>query len=169
MSQIFPGRYTAQHDGPLVVFLIGMRVNVLWKVAKWWPVAMAMAPMIQTLSRHPEKGFLGGRLLIEWRGVTMIQYWRSFEDLEHFARTPSDPHLGAWQRFNQAVGADGTVGIWHETFAVEAGHFESIYGNMPQMGLAAATAHAPISRGREAARERMRTAADVPAEELATA
>ncbi|MDZ4721914.1 MAG: DUF4188 domain-containing protein [Roseiflexaceae bacterium] len=166
MSQIFPGRYTAQHDGPLVVFLIGMRVNKLWAFSKWWPVAMAMGPMIEALYRHPEKGFLGGRTLIEWPGVTMIQYWRSFEDLEQFAKNPSDPHLGAWQRFNQAIGADGTVGIWHETFAVEAGKFESVYGNMPRTGLAAATGHGPITRGRNSARERMRTETSAPVEEF---
>lgn len=163
MAQIFPGRYTAQYDRQLVVFLIGMRVNKLWAVSKWWPVAMAMGPMIETLYRHPEKGFLGGRTLIEWPGVTMIQYWRSFADLEQFAKNPADPHLGAWKRFNQAVGADGTVGIWHETFAVEPGRFESIYGNMPRIGLAAATTHAPITRGRTSARERLDS--HTPAEE----
>ncbi|MEH2092747.1 MULTISPECIES: DUF4188 domain-containing protein [unclassified Nostoc] len=45
----------------------------------------------------------------------LIQYWRSFEDLERFARNLADAHLKAWQRFNQAIGADGSVGIWHET------------------------------------------------------
>jgi hypothetical protein len=30
MSAIFPGRYTAQIEGPFVVFLIRMRVNGLW-------------------------------------------------------------------------------------------------------------------------------------------
>jgi hypothetical protein len=158
MSQIYAGRYTAEFDRPLVVFLIGMRVNKLLAFAKWLPVAMAMTPMLQTLFTHPEKGFLGGRTLIEWPGVTMIQYWRSFEDLERFARQPSDPHLEAWRRFNRAVGSDGSVGIWHETFVVAAGQYESIYGNMPRIGLAAATGHGPVVAGRQAARERIHTA-----------
>ncbi|MEH2140213.1 monooxygenase family protein [Nostoc sp.] len=28
----------------------------------------------------------------------LIQYWRSFEDLERFARNSADAHLKAWQR-----------------------------------------------------------------------
>jgi hypothetical protein len=35
MSQLFPGRYTAEIDEPFVVFLIGMRVNRLFAVRKW--------------------------------------------------------------------------------------------------------------------------------------
>jgi len=50
-----------------------------------------------------------------WRGVALVQYWRSFEQLEQFARSPAATHLEAWKRFNRAVGADGSVGIWHET------------------------------------------------------
>lgn len=165
MTQIFAGRYMAEYDQPLVVFLIGMRINKLRAVAKWLPVAQAMGPMLETLYRHPEKGFLGGRSLFEWRGVTMIQYWRSFEQLEQFARNRADPHIGPWQRFNQAIGADGTVGIWHETFVVEAGRAESVYVNMPRVGLAAATTHGPVTRGRASARERLST--HTMAEELA--
>jgi hypothetical protein len=30
MSQVFPGRYTAQIDEPFVVFLIGVRINRLF-------------------------------------------------------------------------------------------------------------------------------------------
>jgi Domain of unknown function (DUF4188) len=156
MTMIYPGRYTAQIDGPFVIFLIGMRVNRPLALQKWVPVARAMGPMMETLYAHPEKGFLGGRTLIEWPGVTMIQYWRSFEDLERFARGAADPHLAAWRRFNQAVGSDGSVGIWHETYAVEAGCYESIYGNMPRIGLAVAGEHSPVVAGRQSARERIR-------------
>lgn len=156
MTQIYPGRYTAQIDGPFVVFMIGMRINKLLAFSKWMPIASAMQPMLETLYKHPEKGFLGGRSLLEWRGITMIQYWRSFEDLERFARNPSDPHLGAWKRFNQSVGPDGTVGIWHETYAVAEGCYEALYGNMPRMGLAEVAEHAPIAAGRQSARERIR-------------
>jgi hypothetical protein len=79
-------------------------------------------------------------------GIGLVQYWRSIEDLTHFARTPSDPHLQAWQKFNRAIGADGNVGIWHETYEIPAGNHESIYVNMPVFGLAAATNHVPMSR-----------------------
>lgn len=155
MSAVFPGRYTAQIDGPFVVFLIGMRINRLWAVHKWWPVSMAMNPMIQELMQHPEKGLLGFQQFFSWRTILIVQYWRSFEQLEAFARNPNDPHLPAWQRFNKAVGGDGTVGIYHETYLVQAGQYEAIYGNMPVFGLAAATQHDPIARKRETARRRL--------------
>ncbi|MBI1281696.1 MAG: DUF4188 domain-containing protein [Anaerolineaceae bacterium] len=155
MSQVIPGRFTAQIDEPFVVFLIGMRVNKLLAVQKWLPPAQAMGTMLRELYSHPEKGFLGGQSYMFWRGTLMVQYWRSFEDLEHFARHPSDPHLAAWKRFNQSVGADGSVGIFHETYMVEPGKYEAVYGNMPVFGLAAATKHVPAVGRRETARRRL--------------
>jgi hypothetical protein len=155
MTTVYPGRYTARTEEPFVVFLIGMHINRLLEVRKWWPVFQAMNPMISTLIRHPEKGFLGGMTTIGWRGPVMIQYWRSFDDLENFARHPSDPHLPAWKRFNQAVGSDGSVGIWHETYLVQPGQFESLYGNMPRFGLAQAVEHVPVEGRRNAARARL--------------
>lgn len=38
MSAPFRGRYTAQLEGPVVVFIIGMRVNRLWAAHRWLPV-----------------------------------------------------------------------------------------------------------------------------------
>ncbi len=155
MAKIFPGRYTARTDKPFVVFLIGMRINQLWAVHKWMPVAAAMPPMLKTLAAHPTKGLLGVESWVRWREVLTVQYWRSFEELEQFARNPTDPHLQAWKDFNQRVGSDGSVGIWHETFLVEAGQFECVYGNMPRYGLAAATEHVPAVGNRETARLRL--------------
>ncbi|MEO1378499.1 MAG: DUF4188 domain-containing protein [Cyanobacteria bacterium J06635_10] len=155
MSKVMPGRFTAETDEPFVVFLIGMRINKIFAVNKWFPTAMAMTPMLRTLYKHPEKGFLGGETFVYWRGVGLIQYWRSFEDLERFARSPEEPHLSAWQRFNRDVGADGSVGIWHETYLIERGNYEAIYGNMPIFGLAAATKHLSVSEVKETARGRV--------------
>lgn len=163
MTQVLPGRYSAQIDGPFVVFLIGMRINRLRAVRKWWPVAMAMPPMLQTLYTHQEKGFLGGQSFLTWRGTALVQYWRSFEDLDRFARSRDEPHLAAWKRFNQAVGSDGSVGIWHETYLVAAGQYECVYGNMPVFGLAAATTHVPAVGRRETARLRLGQQMDTPA------
>ena len=85
----------------------------------------------------------------------LIQYWRSFEELEKFARSKDDPHLEAWRRFNKLIGNDGSVGIWHETYLIEAGNYEWAYGNMPVFGLAAATKHVPALGRRETARRRL--------------
>jgi hypothetical protein len=155
MGKVFPGRYTAEIDEPFVVFLIGMRVNRLVAVRQWLQTARAMVTMLRALKTHPEKGFLGGQTILYRRGFGLIQYWRSFQDLERFARSPSEPHLEAWRRFNRTIGADGTVGFWHETYLVERGRHEAVYGNMPVFGLAAATKHVPAVGRRETARRRL--------------
>jgi hypothetical protein len=155
MANVIAGRFTAQHNESFVVFLIGMRVNKFFAFRKWIMVARAMRPMLQTLYEHPEKGFLGAQTFLTWRGVATVQYWRSFEDLERFARDRDDPHLEAWRRFNKLIGTDGSVGIWHESYLVEAGQYECVYNNMPVFGLAAATKHVPAVGRRETARRRL--------------
>jgi Domain of unknown function (DUF4188) len=149
MTQVIAGRFKAQTDQPVVVFLIGMRINNYWAVSKWLPTFMAMSPMLSNLHKHPEKGFLGAEQFLYPHGVGLLQYWRSPADLLQFARQPSDPHVKAWQRFNKAIGSDGSVGIWHETYQVNPAQTESIYVNMPIFGLAAATNYVSLGSGHE--------------------
>jgi len=59
MAQVFPGRYIARIDGPLVIFMVGMRINQPWAVHKWMPVAAAMPPMQVALRKNPAEGLLG--------------------------------------------------------------------------------------------------------------
>jgi hypothetical protein len=162
----FPGRYRASSDGDFVVFLIGMRVNRPLRVKSWWPVFVAMPRMIKELEADPSSGFLGASRGLMSTGPTLIQYWRSFEDLERYARDPDQEHLPAWREFNQRIRDNGDVGIWHETFRVRAGEYESIYGNMPRVGLAQAGDHAPLGSTSTAARrigERADDEAPLPA------
>jgi hypothetical protein len=147
---VAPGRFTARAPGSYVVFLIGMRVNRIFAVRKWMQVANAMGPMLRELHAHPELGFLSSEFLLNWRGVTQLQYWRSFEALHAYAGNRNASHLPAWAAFNRAIGSDGSVGIWHESYLIEPGHSETIYGNMPPWGLARA-----FGRG-----QRQRSAAD---------
>ena len=115
MSKVIPKRVTAQIEGDFVVFLIGMRINKLWKVHKWLPVFRAMPRMIRELEQHPESGFLGHIMSL---GV-IVQYWRSFDDLEAYARNADQLHWPAWVDFNKRIGGSrGDVGIWHETYRV---------------------------------------------------
>lgn len=158
MARIFPGRYTAETDQPFVVFLIGMRINALWAVHQWVPTFIAMGPMLTRLFTHPEMGLLGARTYIGWREVMVVQYWRSTEDLERFAREPAQPHWPAWRRFVRHVGYNSArVGIWHETYEVRPDAFETIYGNMPAFGLAAATRHVSVRTQRDTMRQRLAT------------
>ncbi|REK71300.1 DUF4188 domain-containing protein [Paenibacillus paeoniae] len=154
MTRIFPGRYTAGIEGSFVVFLIGVRINRIWAVHRWLPVTLAMSPMLQELYTNKELGFLHSSFHFSWRGITVIQYWRSFEQLEHYARH-GGKHLKAWRNFNQKVGASGSVGIYHETYEVRAGGYEAMYNNMPQYGLAKAGRHQPITASKETARQRL--------------
>ncbi|MNJ58779.1 hypothetical protein D3C77_544320 [compost metagenome] len=71
--------------------------------------------------------------------MTLLQYWRSYEQLEKYAR--GGMHLESWKHFNKSVGTDGTVGIYHETYRVQPGMYECIYGNMPKFGLAKVSNH----------------------------
>lgn len=138
---VFPGRHTAEIDGDFVVFLIGMRINRPLRVRRWWPVLSAMPPMVKELEARPDLGLLGANFGFMFGGPALVQYWRSFEQLEHYAKSPDGLHLPAWKRFRAEIGDDGTVGIWHETYRVHAGEWETIYGNMPRVGLAAGGSH----------------------------
>jgi hypothetical protein len=117
MAEIFNGRYTARTDKPLVLFLIGMRLNKLWAAHKWLPVFAAMPQMLAELDRKPEAGLLSHRLYMSGRIFLLQQYWDSFDKLLAYAHDTSAQHFPAWAAFNRAVGKDGTVGIWHETFS----------------------------------------------------
>src|SRR6185437_6961928 len=89
MSSIVPARMTAQLDGDFVVFLIGMRINKWWKFWKWLPVARAMPRMLIELAKQPELGLLHARSVFGFPNVMVIQYWRSFEQLQTYATARS--------------------------------------------------------------------------------
>jgi hypothetical protein len=154
MATIRAERLTAEPDGEFVVFLIGVRINRPWKVHKWIPVVLSMVRMLRQVSAKPEIGFLG---VESWIGnpTLMVQYWRSFEHLEAYATDRGLSHLPAWSAFNRAVGTNGDVGIWHETYRVRPGDYECVYNNMPLFGLAKATKAVPATGRRESAPGRM--------------
>jgi hypothetical protein len=156
MAQTRPGRWTAEIDGDFVVFLIGARLNPRHPVASVRDLGgrRAMGDMLKYLMQHPEKGLLGFQM--GW--PTIVQYWRSFEHLEAFAKDTSDPHLEVWRSYWRRVGTSARTGIWHETYLVRAGEYEAIYGNMPPYGLARAGRGVPVRAG-SGARARLGRAA----------
>ncbi len=155
MAEIIKRRMTADHEGDFAVFLIGMRVNRLWKPHRWLPVMMAMPRMLAELEKHPESGFLGAQQFLHPIAGVIIQYWRSFEDLERYARDHDAQHYPAWVRFNKRIGSNGDVGIWHETYRVSAGQYESVYNNMPAWGFGKASGLAPAAGRRTTAAGRI--------------
>ncbi len=79
-----------------------------------------------------------------------MQYWRSFEHLEAFAKSADDPHLDVWRQYWRRVGRSGRTGIWHETYLVQAGQYEAVYGNMPAHGLGRAGRLVPATESSSA-------------------
>lgn len=152
--EVIKDRVCAQIDGEAVVFLIGMRINKLWKIHKWLPVAIAMPRMLRELEQNRDLGFLGSHFWFA-RTVIVLQYWRSVGDLQAYAKSRDRAHLPAWAAFNKAVGKNGDVGIWHETYRVREGDYETIYANMPPFGLGKATKSVTASGRRESAAGRI--------------
>jgi hypothetical protein len=146
-------RLCAEMDGEFVVFLIGMRINTLWKMHKWMPVIRAMPRMLRELMITPNSGLLSSEM---WFGRTtiMVQYWESKEKLLSYATNKEAEHLPAWKMFNQSVGTNGDVGIWHETYVIAPGSCENIYVNMPEFGLGKAGVLNPASGKRYSAKDR---------------
>lgn len=155
MSAIETRRMTHHHDGELVVFLIGMRINRWWRPDLWMPVFRAMPPMLAELAKDPDSGMLGYRLLLGEGGPMLVMYWDSHEKLYAYASQTDAEHRPAWTSFNRrARRAPGAVGIWHETFQV--GVAESVYVGMPVSGLAKATSAVPVGPRGQRATDRYR-------------
>jgi hypothetical protein len=152
MAQINKGRWTAQIEGDFVVFLIGARLDPFHLIRSFFDLGgrRGMTHMLDYLLKHPEKGLLGYEM-----GQTIVQYWRSFDHLEAFAKNKEDPHLDAWRNYWRRVGKSDRTGIWHETYLVRAGEYEAVYGNMPAHGLGKAGLLVPVA-GDSSARNRIR-------------
>ena len=161
MADILEGRWTAKIDGDFVVFLIGARVGNPFRARRAIPLLGQMRKMLADLEKDQgtsarDRGFLG----YQNHGIgpigVIVQYWRSFDDLERFARDPGDRHAQVWRNwFKAAQHKNPAAGIWHETFAVPAGRYEAIYQNMPAIGLLKAGRPERVGGRRDTARERL--------------
>ena len=147
-------RMTARIEGDFVLFLIGMRFNQPWKVHKWLPVVSSMGRMLRELQFKPELGLLHQDIWVA-RTIMQVQYWRSMDHLLDYAKNRDAQHLPAWRAFNKAIHNNGSVGIWHETYAVSEGSYENIYANMPPFGMGVAGTLEPVRGKRETAAGRL--------------
>lgn len=147
------GRFMAALGKEPVVFIIGMRINKFWAIHKWFPVFMAMGPMLKELYMNKELGFLSTETLLGWRMVTLIQYWDSKDQLYAYAK--GEKHMKAWKDFYQKAAASKAVGIYHETYVTAPGNYETIYHRMPAFGLSKAIGLRPVEKKMETAAERL--------------
>lgn len=154
---VVAGQHSAElGDRELVVFLIGMRVNRWRRVRSWWPALVGMPRMLRELAALEDSPLLAVRSYWSGRVFFTVQYWRSLEELGAYARDTSRSHAPAWGAFNRSGAGTADIGLFHETYHVRAEQVESLYGNMPPFGLAAATALVPrAERPARAAARRM--------------
>jgi hypothetical protein len=148
VGEVAGRRMRAEIEGDFVVFLIGARLSKLQLVQGFMDLGgrRGMRHMLDYLVARPEKGLLAYEMGLP----TIVQYWRSFEQLEAFAKDKDDPHLDIWRQYWRRVGRSARTGIWHETFLVRAGQYEAVYGNMPPHGLGKAGRLVPVSESSSA-------------------
>lgn len=143
MPPIEPGTLNAEPDHDFVLFLIGMRIHRLWKVNRWWPVFGAMSKLMHKLGEDPQLGLLSSHGSRQGRSIYLIQYWESEEKLMEFSRSPD--HRAYWKWYHTALSSRGDIGIWHESYRVQAGSYDGCYLDMPVFGLADAVGSARLA------------------------
>jgi heme-degrading monooxygenase HmoA len=113
----------------------------------------AVAAMLHELKEQPALGMLGVRAFPTGRNVTVLQYWRSYEDLQRYA--DASRHQHAFQYYFRQQYKSGALGIFHETYVVPAHNYEAIFVHMPEFGLGAALSRIPAGRYGDSMGERM--------------
>jgi hypothetical protein len=115
--------------------------------------------MMPALAAAGAEGLLHNRLLTSPEGPLIMQYWRSYEDLDRWARKL--PHMAWWRWLVEHRGQG--VGFYHEIYQVSAA--EAIYeaGTLP-VGPAAfcPTEDVPSGQGRSKVRQERFAAARGP-------
>lgn len=141
------GEYgTKPADSDVVVFLIGTRCNhPLGLLAPGFREFGTYFPrMVKDLEAHADEyGFLG---MTSWLNtdnrtskseLMYVGYFRTTEGLHNFAH--SEYHMGGWRWWNRHVKQYPHISIWHETYHVPKGHWESIYVNSHASGINSTT------------------------------
>jgi hypothetical protein len=132
----------------LVVIYLGMKVNS----PRGLKTLISFDPKIgKSVAAKPDGLLLHENLLFSLfpPHAGMRQYWRDFDSLERWAR--SLPHQQWWQQFLEDRGG---TGFWHETYS-RGGQIESIYIDMPAIGLATFAPSKPARGSMFSARRRL--------------
>jgi hypothetical protein len=132
MANVTAERVSAEMNGEFVVFLIEIEINRKWKIHKWLPVFRARKKMLEELMAHPELGCMSHKK----SGGIVILYWRTFEQLEYFARESDKELWPAWAAFNEKLEQSrGDVGVWREIYVIKPGQSETIESGTRALGL----------------------------------
>jgi hypothetical protein len=138
-TDVVRGRFVADPPAGTVLFRFGFRVNHWAAVHRWLPVWRAYRRMLRELRASPGAGLLRSEESRREREFTTTQYWRTWDDLMRWSQDRRFAHVGAWKRFNHGVGDTGEVGLWHEMIEISPERLHTIYRDVPERGLAAAT------------------------------
>lgn len=141
------GRYgNKPADSDVVVFLIGLRCNSpLGMLAPGFREVGPFFPqMVKDLEAHAEEfGFLG---MTSWLNasdretnneIMSVGYFKTVEGLHAFAH--SEVHRKGWEWWNANTKQYPYLSIFHETYHVPKGHWETIYVNSHVSGLQSTT------------------------------
>lgn len=131
MSNVITGRNTVDNSEPIVVFLIGARVNRWWLLPIVLPILSAMPRMLGELAKDRDSGFLG----VQSFGFASAQYWRSVDHLLAYASHRERTHQPTVVRYFKKLFRGAAAGIWHEIYYSAPGAYEGYYINMPTYGL----------------------------------
>jgi len=147
-------RMSAELDGEFVVFLIGVRINRVWKIHKWLPIFKARKKMLHELMAHPETGCVSHYQ----SGGIAILYWRTYEQLEYIARNPDKERWPAWASFHEKLDRSrGDVGVWREVYVIKPGQTEMVHGGTRALGLSKVGHRVPRSGANAQSVERVKT------------
>ena len=146
-SKVYAGQYAAAIDKPVIVTLIGFRINKLWAIHHWLPFFVRFVTLKNYSMRRHKTSVLLSKTWFAWREIMLLQYWSSLDSLEEFAQSNAKPHIKSWRDYNKKIAKHGSFGIWHEMYYIEPDCHESVYNNMPRTSLARATKHHRLSDG----------------------
>lgn len=147
-SVVFPdeeGRFGNEPSNrDVVVFLIGTRINHPLGIFAPGVGKLDFPGMVKDLEEHSEEyGFLGITSWINSSDRTTngelleICYFRTNEGLQKFAQAPI--HRNNWDWWNKNLKQYPHISIYHETYHVPKGHWESIHVNSHISGLNSTT------------------------------
>ena len=105
-----------------------------------------MKHMLDYLVARPEKGLLAYEMGLP----TIVQYWRSFEHLEAFAKDKDDPHLEVWRRTGVAWARAAAPGSGTRRTWSRRGSTRRSTGTCRRTGLGKAGRLVPVSEPRRA-------------------
>ena len=111
--------------------------------------------MVDEVDADPDSGILAVERRVGFRNLETVQYWRSFEDLRNYALDPDAGHAPVMKATMEQMAQSDAVGIWHETYIVDDGSYETVYYNAPPTGLGKAGTIHPADGTRTTAAGRL--------------